>query len=399
MKINKKTVESAILPSGKGEATFWDDDIPGFGLRIRQGGSRSLIFQYRVGRKQRKLALGTATALNIDAARKEASRVHARIKLGDDPAGQKIEARAKAAETFGQILQPYLDHKRRELRPRSFEQVARHLGKHARTLHGRQLAKIDRRSIAALVTAAAANSGPTEANHVRKSLSALFAWAMGEGLVDANPVIATNPAVVNGGRERVLSDAEIRKIWNAVGDSRYGVIVKLLMLTGQRREEIGGLRRREIDLEKAVISLPGERTKNKRPHDIPLSGPALALLKAHLESIESDRDHVFGGSGKAGFAGWRKEKAALDQKIALSEPWVLHDVRRTFSTKAHEDLNIAPHIIEAVLNHVSGHRAGVAGIYNRALYAREKRAVLAQWADYVQAAIEGRKMKVVPLRA
>ena len=130
------------------------------------------------------------------------------------------------------------------------------------------MAKIDQRSIAALITTLAADSGPTEANHVRASLSAFFGWAMREGLAAANPVMNTNKAAENGGRERVLSADELRAIWNAVGDGDYGIIVQLLLLTGQRRDEIGGLRRSEIDLDKAVISLPSERTKNKRPHDI-----------------------------------------------------------------------------------------------------------------------------------
>jgi Arm DNA-binding domain len=243
MKINKTAIAGAELPPGKTEWKFWDDDIPGFGLRVRKGGARTLIFQYRQGTKQRKLTLGSVTALGIEAARSEARRLHAQVRLGHDPAGHKIEARAKAAETFGALLKPYLDHKRKELKPRSFIEVERHLSKHAKPLHGRQLAKIDQRSIAALLTTLTADSGPTEANHVRGSLSAFFGWAMREGLADANPVMNTNKAAESAGRERVLSGAEMRSIWNTVGDGDYGIILKLLMLSGQRREEIGGLRR------------------------------------------------------------------------------------------------------------------------------------------------------------
>ena len=210
MKINKTAIAGAELPAGKTEWKFWDDDIPGFGLRIRKGGARTLIFQYRQGTKQRKLTLGSATALGIEAARSEARRLHAQVGLGHDPAGHKVEARARAAETFGALLKPYLDHKRKELRPRSFIEVTRHLMTHAKPLHGRQLVQIDRRSIAALLTALSADSGPTEANHVRASLSAFYSWAMKEGLADANPVVNTNKAAENSGRERVLSAGEIQ---------------------------------------------------------------------------------------------------------------------------------------------------------------------------------------------
>jgi integrase len=402
MKINKTAIACAKLPPGKAEWKYWDDDIPGFGLRIRKGGARTLIFQYRQGSKQRKLTLGSATALGIEAARSEARRLHAQVRLGHDPAANKIESRARAVETFGALLKPYLDHKRKELKPRSYVEVERHLSKHAKPLHGRQLAKIDRRAIAALLTPLANNSGPTEANHVRISLSAFYGWAMREGLADANPVMNTNKAAENGGRDRVLSRGELRSIWTAAGADDYGVILKLLMLTGQRREEIGGLRRQEIDLDKAVISLPGERTKNKRPHDIPLSGPAITLLKSHLARLDPEREYIF-GNGRRGYSAWAKPKSRLDQKLleaaAIREHWTVHDMRRTFSTVAHDELGIAPHIVEAVLNHVSGHRAGVAGRYNRALYAREKAAALAQWGDFVMAAVEGRKAKVVRLRA
>ena len=402
MKINKTTIASAQLPAGKSEIKHWDDDIPGFGLRIRQGGARTLIFQYRQGTKQRKLTLGSATALGIEAARREARRLHAQVRLGHDPAGDKTEARARAAETFGALLKPYLDHKRKELRPRSFIEVSRHLMTHAKVLHGRQLAKIDQRSIAALVTTLTTDSGPTEANHVRASLSAFFGWAMREGLADANPVMNTNKAKESSGRERVLTPQEMRSIWRAAGDDDYGIILKLLMLTGQRREEIGGLRRQEIDLDKAVISLSSERTKNKRPHDIPLSGPASTLLKSHLAQLDPDREYIFNSGKRRGYSAWTYQKKALDQRLAetetpIREAWTPHDLRRTFSTVAHDELGIAPHIVEAVLNHVSGHRAGVAGRYNKALYAREKAAALAQWGEFVVAAVENRKSKVVSL--
>jgi integrase len=405
MKITKTAVASAQLPPGKTEWKFWDDDIAGFGLRIRKGGARTLIFQYRQGSKQRKLTLGSATALGIEAARSEARRLHAQVRLGHDPSEHKIEARARAVETFGALLKPYLDHKRKELKPRSFVEVERHLSKHAKPLHGRQLAKIDQRAIAALLAPLATDSGPTEANHVRGSLSAFYSWAMKEGLADANPAMHTNKCAENSGRERVLSGAEMRSIWNAVGNDDYGIILKLLLLTGQRREEIGGLRRQEIDLDKAVISLGSERTKNGRPHDIPLSGPAIALLKSHLDQLDPDREYIF-GSGQRGYSAWAKPKKALDQKLTeaeapIREHWTLHDARRTFSTVAHEELGIQPHIVEAVLNHVSGHKSGVAGRYNKSVYAREKAAALAQWGEFVIATVEGRKAKakVVPFKS
>ena len=179
-----------------------------------------------------------------------------------------------------------------------------------------------------------------------------------------------------------MSDAELAAVWNATGDNDYGNIVKLLMLTAQRRDEIGGLEWSEIDQQAKVISLPASRTKNSRPHDIPLASAALALVVALPR--RTGRALVF-GSGEGGYSGWSRSKEALDESAKLSEAWTLHDLRRTAATRM-ADLGVQPHVIEAILNHVSGHKSGVAGIYNRSTYAVEKRAALELWATHLQVA-------------
>jgi integrase len=260
-----------------------------------------------------------------------------------------------------------------------------------------QLTAIDRRTVATLLTELAANNGPGLANSVRASLSAFFSWAMREGLADANPVIGTNRAVTKGARDRVLTDDELRLIWNTLSISTYGDIVRLLALTGQRRDEIGSLRWQEIDFDKAVISLPPERTKNSRPHDVPLSPAALAILKARPRL--AGHEFVF-SSAANGFFGWSDCKLALDARIAGNgaiAPWRLHDLRRTVSTRMHDELAIPPHIVEAVLNHVSGHRSGVAGVYNKATYSKEKAIALARWAEHLSAIVGGERSKVVAI--
>ena len=397
MKFNKTNVAQITLPAGKSDYTFFDDDIPQFGLRVRAGGSKNWVFQYRVGSKQRRITFATVSAMPVQAARERAGQLHARVKLGQDPFGEKVESQARASETFEKILRPYMAHKKTALKPRSYVEVERHLLTHAKPLHGLQMAKVDRRNIAALVTEVATASGPTEANHVRGSLSAFFAWAMREGLVEANPVIGTNKATENKARERTLSDDELRDIWAVLPDDDYGDIIRLLALTGQRREEIGGLMWNEIDLDEEVILLPGERTKNGKPHLIPLSDAAADILR---KRTDNGRPHVF-GVGVAGYQGWSKRKETLDAALTKAgkkvAPWTPHDLRRTMSTRMHDDLGIAPHIVEACLNHISGHRAGVAGTYNRALYTKEKTAALMQWAEHLVAIIDGKRSKVIAM--
>jgi len=136
------------------------------------------------------------------------------------------------------------------------------------------------------------------------------------------------------------------------------------------------------DSTRALIALPGRRTKNGRPHDVPLSRAALEALSGHPR--RDDRDLVF-GEGEGSFSGWSKAKTALDERCRVKD-WTLHDLRRTAATRM-ADLGVQPHVIEAVLNHVSGHKAGVAGIYNRSTYAAEKRAALDLWANHLMVAI------------
>ena len=176
----------------------------------------------------------------------------------------------------------------------------------------------------------------------------------------------------------------------------FGAIVRLLILTAQRREEIGGLRWSEITDE--AIELPATRTKNAQAHTIPLSGPARSIIEALPR--RDGREFVF-GRGEGGYSGWSRSKARLDERIAEINKrlpgWTLHDLRRTAVTMMAE-LGIQPHVIEAVINHISGHKGGVAGIYNKATYSQEKTTALARWAAHVMAIVEGRKSNVTTLR-
>jgi integrase len=181
-------------------------------------------------------------------------------------------------------------------------------------------------------------------------------------------------------RDRVLTDRELATIWKAAPDNDYGRIVRLLMLTGQRRDEIGGLRWAEIDTEGGVITLPSTRTKNGREHLVPLSDASASVLKDCIRH----GDHVF-GRRQTGFSGWSKAKLALDESCGVRD-WVLHDLRRTAATRM-ADIGVQPHIIEAVLNHVSGHKAGVAGTYNRSVYSAEKRDALERWGSHLAVAV------------
>jgi integrase len=413
MKLTKATIANLALPAGKNDVIFFDDEIAGLGLRIRAGGKRTWIAQYRVGAKQRRVTLGDVRKLDADKARTAARNRLAQVTLGGDPQADKATARVKAAATLGAVVDTYLAGKKVTLRPKSFDETERYLRKSWKPVHGLPVHKIERRAVAGRLAEIATDNGPIAATRARAALSALFAWAVREGLANENPVIGTNRPAEARSRDRVLTDAELREIWSACREDDYGRIVRLLILTGQRRDEVGGMTWSELDLDQGTWRISGSRTKNGRTHTITLPHTALTIV----EKVErrTNNDRLF-GKGDTGFGGWSKAKAALDERIddtrrregaqkptdyVNSTPaWTVHDIRRSVATHMAE-LGVLPHVIEAVLNHVSGHKAGVAGVYNRSGYEREVRISLALWADHVRWIAEGggRTVMSLPERA
>ena len=400
MKLTQRAVAALALPRGKTDHIEPDDELPGFGFRLRASGSRTWTFQYQLGAKQRRMTLGSYPAITPAQARATAADLHAAVRLGRDPAGEKAEGRMRAGETFKAALTQFLSRKKAQLKPRSYLEIERHLVVHAKPLHGFPLAAISRRQIAALLSELTNTHTPGVADSVRTSLMTFLGWALREGLIETNPVVGTN---INGSaaeraRDRVLSPNELKLLWAALADDRYGAIVKLLLLTAQRRDEIAGITWQEIDAKAAILTLPPPRTKNKRMHVVPLSAPALAIIQAQPQRAlvnGKPRELVF-GSGARGFSGWSKAKAQLDLRLRAGgkplKPWRLHDLRRSAATGMAE-IGILPHVIEAALNHISGHKAGVAGVYNHARYDREVRAALELWAEHVMAIVQNQNSK------
>jgi integrase len=398
LKLSDDTARKVTLEPGQTDKIVFDDDIPGFGVRVRAGGRRTWIAQYRIGRISRRITIGKTLALPEAKARKQAKDIFAKVQLGDDPQADRYRKIDDAQQTFEKMVDQYIDqHARPRLRPRSFESVDRHLREHWKPFQRRSIHDIKRKDVASRLLEIASQRGEGAARRARATLSAFYTWAMRSGVANENPVINTIPPGEEKPRDRVLSDAEIATIWKYSGDGDYGAIVKLLILTAQRRDEVGHMLRSEIDL--SMWSIPGSRTKNGEPHQVPLSNSALDILSSLDERDGSD--HVF-GIGERGFSGWSRAKAALDKRISDERPahakgkkntpmapWRLHDLRRSTATRMAE-LGTLPHVVEAVLNHLSGSRAGVAGIYNRATYLPEKRQALDMWAAHIEALVSGK---------
>lgn len=389
--LNGRTAPGLTCPADKVEIVYWSNDLPGFGLRIRAGGAKAWLVMYRTKTgEQRKATLGDPASVPFQVARKRAAELIASAKTGGDPHGEARRARNEIKT--GDLVERYLARQKPRMRPRSYEELRRHLETHARPLHGGAAARLTQRAIAEMLQRLAEQK-PITANRVRASLSAMFTWAMRSGLVSSNPIVATFKPAEERTRERVLSDDELRLIWGAAGDGDHGCIVRLLMLTGARREEVAGMRWSEIipnDDGTAVWTLPSERSKNNLPHMLTLPAMVIAQLPALRQKRDGQpRDLLFGEADNP-YSGWSRSKERLDRRIAKLNggepiaPWVLHDLRRTFVSRLNDRGIAEPHIIEALVNHQGGiGRAGIAGVYNRAAYRTQKAAALARWADHI----------------
>ena len=389
MKLTSRNVTTLALPAGKTDVIYWDDAVPGFGLRIRQAGARGWVYRYRFGNLQRSVKLGSASSVPLATARDNASKLEAEVRLGGDPAVKKELARQEAQNTFALLAERFLDARRPELREATIVEYERHLRRACKSLHRLPASSVTQADIAKLLNGAA---GSATANRLRATLSALFVWALKEGMVlPHGNVAAFTHKRTEAARDRVLSDKELKTIWKACGDGDYSKIIKLLVLTGARADEIAAMEWTEIV--DGAINLPGSRTKNGRAHTIPLSEPARNIIA----SIEQHGIHVF-GKRDSGFSGWSKAKAALDEKLGESvAPWRVHDLRRTCASGM-QRLGVRVEIIERALNHLSGSFRGVAGVYQRDPMTAEVKDALNRWARHVMALVGGRNVVVEPMK-
>jgi integrase len=401
MKLDAKTVSVLVMPPGKTDHITWDAELRGFGYRMRVGADgkvlRTWVVQYKRAGATRRLLLGSGGVLGAEAARAAAKKVLAKVALGEDPQADRTDRRGKDRLTLRALVDEYLAAKQPQLRPRSFIEAKRYLTSgYFKPLHGMPLDTITRRDVAARVVAIMRESGSPTAARARGALSSFFVWAMQMGLLEYNPTIGSTKPAESKPRERVLADDELAAIWRACGDDAFGKVIKLLVLTACRRAEIGDGCWSELDDPErpSTFTIPARRAKNGRAHTLPVM-PMMRDIIASVPRLVS-RDQLFGLRGD-GFTGWVKGKHALDERSGVTA-WTVHDIRRSAATRM-ADLGVQPHIIEQILNHQSGHKAGPAGIYNRSSYEREVRAALALWEDHIRTLVGGGERKVLPLTA
>lgn len=356
------------------EFTVWDHLVRSFGARIRPSGQVSYIILYRSPRtgKQNRRTIGDASRLRAEEARAHAKTLLAQIELGDDP---KLSSRGHTA-TVRSAYEAYRDLPVQQLSPVWARKIQALFEKVILPRFGDvDIGSWTRGEIRSLIDPYV-NVKPTTALQLRRVISAFLSWCVDRDLVSVNVLKGTKLPVKPRSRDRVLNDAEIAAALRAAAGlpKPWPSYIRLLLLTGQRKSEVLGIHADEIN--GGVWALPGERTKNRRSHDVPLSSQAQEIVS---DLLEPDK-HIFRVFDRNTPMKFRQDVMDTFRAKAHVKRFTLHDLRRTAATNMAK-LAIPPHIIEAVLNHRSGIVSGVAAIYNRHNYAAEKREALQKWAD------------------
>ena len=375
------TVRSLAASSEK-RTELWDTKLPGFGVRVSPSGTKTFVLLYYLNGRKHRLSLGRFPFVTLAEARGKALTALGQSKKGLDPK----QAAPKPSRTlrFEYVVEEFVEkHCRVHNRASTANETARLL--HARFVpkwRGRDIRTIDRAEVLAVLDAAITAKTPSAANHALSAVRKFFSWCVERGLTEQHPCQGLSRPAPSKSRDRVLTDAELASVWRAADDTGFpmGIITKLLILTAQRRGEVAGMRWREVDFDEKVWTIPGERTKNKRLHAIPLSPTALAILMS-VPRINEQFVFPARGSETEVISGFSKMKPKLAAQTGVIN-WTLHDLRRTAATGLAR-LGIPPHVVERILNHTTGAFAGVAGVYNRFEYLPEMRAALEIWDAHI----------------
>lgn len=419
MKLTKTLVE-ATKPGTK-DCFLWDGKLSGFGLKVTPAGRRSYVVQYRPrgSHQSKRITLGVHGApWTAERAREAAEHLLLRVANGEDPAEaaradrEAAQATRAAEETarlaaeeaavralkhrFDRVLEEYI---RRYAKPknRRWEETQRCIAFDALPVWGeRSVDTITRRDIAELIDEVSARS-PSSARLLWANLSRMFGWCVERMYIEQSPCLGMRGPTHVANRDRWLTDDEVRLFWRATAHvgGPFEPLFKLLLLTGQRREEVTGIRWSEVDLDRAEWVIPRERCKNDRAHAVDLAPAAVAILR----TLPRHYDLVFTTTGITSLSNHAKarqrvadamqgireaERREAGQAATAIAPWRVHDLRRSAATGM-AALGHAPHVVEAVLNHQSGVRGGLVAVYQHYQYRTERREALLAWAAHVQA--------------
>jgi integrase len=398
--ITIRAIESAKSCPGR-DVYIWDSGLRGFGLRVTPKGVKSYVLQYRVsGGPARRTTIGIhGSPWTTHTARKEAESLLMLVRQGIDPVEEAREKKRKEKVlNFSAYCDQFVELYLQSNWVGSWPEAMRVVESVFKPRWGEKpLTALKRADMVRLMDEYAERPGMRK--HIHSILRKLFNWAVDREDITVSPLSGMKAPKACASRRRVLGHEELICLWKATVRAGWpwGPYVRLLILTMQRRQEVAEMDWTEIDLEARIWTLPAERAKNDESHIVPLTDLAIKELRS---LGPKDRGLVFTTTGKTAVSGFSKAKRALgddmlaimaarqkqrggDPALVQMPDWRLHDLRRTGATNL-QALGIPIEVTEAVLNHISGTRAGVAGIYNRYKYEPEKRTALAAWDGWLQ---------------
>jgi len=386
IRLTKSTIDS--LPTANSDVVYWDAGVPGFGVKVTPKGRKVFIVLYRTGgagSKLRKYTIGPYGRVTLHQARVAAQKVFAAKLEGRDPAAEKREAKRRVvADRVEDLLEAFIAQ--RLSKNRSAAEISRLLRREVgKPWVGRSVHEITKRDVVEVVSAIEQRGAPGTANKTLKSIKTFLRWCVGQAVLDRSPAEGVPLPAKEIARDRVLDDTELAQVILAARKigGPYGCIVELLALTGQRRQEVAGLRREELDLAPRIWTVPKARTKNAKAHIVHLSKQALAVLKR----ADQREPLVFSPLGTKIFQNFTHAKRLLDQLSGVTG-WRLHDLRRT-CVSGMARLGVAPHVADKILNHQTGTISGVAAVYQRHDFLAERQAALDRWGTHVGQLVGG----------
>jgi len=363
------TLRSLALPL-TGQITYWDESITGFGVRVSQGGTKSFVVVH--GANRQRETLGRYPTISLKEAREKAKQMLAEITLG-------INQNRSISYRDARAL--FLEACEAKNKKNTVDYYRKRLDVHFR-FGRKRLEEITRQDIQSRIRKI--KTSASERNHAFVVVRTFLNWALREQYIETSPIATLKPPTKPKARDHVLTDSEICEVLGKSRDHPYpfGPIVSLLVLTGQRRSEIGSLKWEWIDLDAQSIAFPSSLTKNKTAHVMPYG----KLVASILQTIpDTGGPLLFPSRSETGvmFNGWGKSKGRFDRELRNVDPYTLHDLRRSFAT-IHAKIGTPIHVTEKLLNHISGTISGVAAIYNRHSYLDEMRTAMDQFDEYLE---------------
>lgn len=358
MHLTDIAVKTLPIPT-KGQKTHFDDTLSGFGIRVSQGGSKSFIVMYGTARQLK--TLGKYPDKTLKSAREEAKRFLATVTPD------------MSSVSTTDALRAFLSHCEVKNRPRTVKDYSDLLGNHLPTGRVRDMT---RKSL--MTYFRTLQHTPSAQAHAITAISVFLNWCVTNGWIDFNPIAGLKRLSPSRPRMRSLTGDELVKVLNHAmsKQTQYHQIVALCVTTGLRRGEVARLEWKQITAN--TITIPSEIAKNNNELIIPIGD----LTRTILDTIPVTDDMLFGGRNGTGFSGWSKSKKRFDKDIEI-EHYTIHDLRRTFAS-THAQIGTPIHVVEKLLNHVSGSFGGVAGIYNRYSYQDEMKEACAQYEDHIR---------------